>query len=78
MIIHWDEVRSIGKRLLAWTIFAALVAPFLVLIGAVSFAIAASQVEQFAGTRASELSGIVAASAAVVVTLQALIWWIAR
>ena len=75
MIIHWDEARRCGKRLLAWTLFAVIVVPFLVLFGSVAFALAASQAEHYVGTRASGIIGIVVAGVAVIVTLQALIWW---
>ena len=78
VIIHWDEVRRYGKRFLAWTLFAVIVAPFFVLIGAASFALAASQAQHLIGAHASEFVGIVAVSVAVLATLQALFWWTKR
>ena len=78
MIIHWDELRRYGKRLCAWVVFAVVVTPFLILIGAIAFALAASRTEQQLGARASEFVGIAAACIAVIALLQALLWWISR
>jgi hypothetical protein len=78
MIIHWAELRRCCKQLLAWTLFIIIVAPFLLLFGAVAFAIGASQAEHYLGTNASEAVGIVFASIVGVATLRALVWWTTR